>query len=671
MMSIRSKKTEGNVHTHPKKLVRHGSQLSVLFVCLGFGASASAQMRITEWQYSGADLSSEFIEFTNVGALPINMTGWSFDDDTRIAGTVSLSAFGTVAAGESVILCEATATSFRDAWNLGPGVKIIGANSTNLGRNDEINLYDNTNALVDRLTFGDQNFPGSVRTNGQSGWPCDQALGLNDVLGWRLSQESDVQNSFVSDFFDIGNPGIYTSFTCPAAPIGACCAAGACLLLTAQECTGTGLYQGDGTGCAPNNCPAPSNANVRITEFMHDGVAGGEFIEFRNMQVTSVNMNGWSYSDESRVPGQVSLSSFGTVAAGEVVILTAIPAGDFRDDWGLGPAVKIIGGNSVNIGSADEINIYDASGALVDRLTYGHLTCSVDPDGMSAFPCSAAVGANDILEWRRAAIGDAQGSITNLVGDVGRPGFYTSVTCTTGSCCIDGSCSVTSQGDCLSAGGLYFGDGTTCMSHPCPPVNMSQVHVTEFMYQGVNGEFFELTNLGGSPVNLAGWSFADRCTPPGLFSLSGLGTIDPGESVIVTDNTPGSFNGAWGLSGVTVVSLPSSELGRNDQIRIHDANGALVDVLRYGDEDFPNSVHTQNISAWPIQSGIGEDRINHWVLSTVGDSQSSFASSGGDIGSPGQFQVVNIPAASTWGMVILAILIPTAATLVMRREAMA
>lgn len=114
-------------------------------------------MRITEYMYQG--VNGEFVEFTNVGNTPIDMTGWSFDDDSpRTPGSFSLSAFRTVAPGESVILTESNANTFRTAWNLCSVVKIIGGLNQNLGRNDEINLYNASNMLVDRLTYGDQKF---------------------------------------------------------------------------------------------------------------------------------------------------------------------------------------------------------------------------------------------------------------------------------------------------------------------------------------------------------------------------------------------------------------------------------------------------------------------------------------------------------------------------------
>lgn len=179
---------------------------AAMLLCLA--DQASAQVRITEWMYNGA----EFIEFTNLGPSSVDFTGWSFDDDSRAAGTVSLSDFGTVAAGESVILAEALASTFRADWGLSPAVKVIGGNATNLGRSDEINIFDNTSALVDRLTYSDQNIAGSIRTDAASGNPSSAALlGANNVLGWQLSTLGDSFGSFENANGLFGNPGSYST----------------------------------------------------------------------------------------------------------------------------------------------------------------------------------------------------------------------------------------------------------------------------------------------------------------------------------------------------------------------------------------------------------------------------------------------------------------------------
>lgn len=175
-----------------------------LFAAAG---AANAGMRITEYMYQGN--GDEFVEFTNLSGAAIDMTGWSFDDDSRIPGVLDLSAFGIVAAGESVVISEVDADTFRAIWNLDASVKVIGGYTNNLGRNDEINLYDGNGDLVDRLTYGDQAFPGSIRTQAISGNVLPSAIGANDPYGWVLSFVGDDFGSYMSTVGDIANPGFY------------------------------------------------------------------------------------------------------------------------------------------------------------------------------------------------------------------------------------------------------------------------------------------------------------------------------------------------------------------------------------------------------------------------------------------------------------------------------
>jgi predicted extracellular nuclease len=180
-----------------------------------------AAVLISEWAYSGAN--GEFVEFTNYGPGAVDFTGWSFDDDSRTPGSTDLSAFGVVAAGEAVILTDVAEADFRTAWGLDAAVKIIGGNLVNLGRNDEINLFNGPDAtlnLADRLTFGDQNIAGTIRTQNVSGNPgTAAALGANNVAQWVLSASGDSFGSHTSVGGDIGNPGtapFYTAIPEPA-----------------------------------------------------------------------------------------------------------------------------------------------------------------------------------------------------------------------------------------------------------------------------------------------------------------------------------------------------------------------------------------------------------------------------------------------------------------------
>ncbi|HYF14092.1 MAG TPA: CotH kinase family protein [Phycisphaerales bacterium] len=189
------------------------TEWSPLTIKYNFGAVGG--VRITEWMYSG--LGGEFIEFTNISQDPVDMTGWSYDDDHAIAGAFDLSAFGVVQPGESVILAEAAASAFRSAWGLAPGVRIIGGlgsagvGGNNLARNDEINLYDAADTLVDRLTYGDQSFPGTIRTQNFSGQATCANIGQDSVAGWVRSAVGDAFGSRASSAGDVGNPGAYLS----------------------------------------------------------------------------------------------------------------------------------------------------------------------------------------------------------------------------------------------------------------------------------------------------------------------------------------------------------------------------------------------------------------------------------------------------------------------------
>lgn len=185
---------------------RRALPLLLSLLCAG---TASAQMRITEFKYN-ADLDAnagEFMEFSNVGALPIDMTGWSYDDSGRTPGYVPLSNYGVVLPGESVILAQPSAEAFRTAWGLCAGVKVIGGLSRNLGRADEINLYDADGSLVDRLTYADNGAAGGPRTNQHSAWVTPEGLGQNTATAWALSTTGSFENSFQSQGGAWGSPG--------------------------------------------------------------------------------------------------------------------------------------------------------------------------------------------------------------------------------------------------------------------------------------------------------------------------------------------------------------------------------------------------------------------------------------------------------------------------------
>ena len=190
---------------------------------INYGLTGAVGMQLTEWMYSGNH--GEFVEFTNRGTQAIDLTNWILKDDQLALPGFSLSAFGTVQPGESVIVTENVEANFRTAWNLAGTVKIIGqlgavgVGGSGYGRADQIHLYDSGGVLVDRLFYGDQTYPGSIRTQNVSGQAPCSALGQNTVLAWVLSSVGDVYGSVqseaaVTNLRDIGSPGTFIAANC-------------------------------------------------------------------------------------------------------------------------------------------------------------------------------------------------------------------------------------------------------------------------------------------------------------------------------------------------------------------------------------------------------------------------------------------------------------------------
>lgn len=169
-------------------------------------------------------------------------------------------------------------------------------------------------------------------------------------------------------------------------------------------------------------------SSVKITEWMYNPVGSpGEFVEFTNFGSTAVSFSGWSFDDSTNTPGSENLSGFGSVAVGESVIFTEADANAFRTAWNLSSTVKVIGGNTNNLGRADAINLYDNTGTLVDSLVYNDQgTGTVKgprTSGISAEAGSITVlGANNASLWVLSAVGDKEGSYASIGGDIGSPG---------------------------------------------------------------------------------------------------------------------------------------------------------------------------------------------------------------------------------------------------------
>ncbi len=186
------------------------TEFAPLTLAYNYGQSG---VKITEYMYSGTD--GEFFELTNVSAAPIDLTGWSMDDKSALPGTFDLTPVGMLAAGESILIAGVDPALFASAWSLA-GPRVFGPNLVApLGRDDAINIYDAGGQLVERLIYGDQDFPGSPRAKVQSAQVCLEGLGADDPYRWQLAADGDSFGAWTSLGSDVGSPGLWIAVDCP------------------------------------------------------------------------------------------------------------------------------------------------------------------------------------------------------------------------------------------------------------------------------------------------------------------------------------------------------------------------------------------------------------------------------------------------------------------------
>ncbi len=366
-------------------------------------ATTGGELRITEFAYGGlatgaAGGDGEYAELTNIGDAPVDLSGWTYDNKAATPATaLPLAALGTVAPGESVIVTDLSAAEFRAEWGLKASVKVLSNAKTHTldkGPN-AIHVYDGTGTEVDSVSYAS----GFESAKGKAGWVDAAHVGAkSDTTGWTIATAGDAEGSWTSSKGSIGSPGVSS--------LG---------------------------GRTPASVRLAATGAMRITEFAYGGLVSstsggdGEYAELTNVGATPVDLTGWTYDNITATPATgLPLTSFGTVAPGESVIVTDLPAAEFRSDWGLKDSVKVLDNgktHTLNKGP-NAIHIYDGTGAEVDSVSYaaGFETAK----GQSGWVDAAHVGAkSDTTGWTISTAGDSEGSWTSGKGSIGSPGAST------------------------------------------------------------------------------------------------------------------------------------------------------------------------------------------------------------------------------------------------------
>ncbi len=159
----------------------------------------------------------------------------------------------------------------------------------------------------------------------------------------------------------------------------------------------------------------------------------------------------------------------------------------------------------------------------------------------------------------------------------------------------------------------------------------AQLRITEVMSSGGTADWFELTNLGTSPVTLTGYKMDDGSfSYANSLALNGVTSIASGESVIFGESGSATFAADyrtfWGIANTVQVGTYSGSgagLSSNgDGVVVFDELGAEVNRVSFGAATAGSSFF------WGYNADGTINTSYVGVLSTVGvvEGQQSFAS---------------------------------------------
>jgi hypothetical protein len=195
----------------------------LISACFAFAATtAPGALVITEVMsnssHAGGAGNGDWFEIHNTGSSPVDLSGYSWDDDSATAGSHTFGSI-SIAAGGFVLVVDENATLItnwiNDVWNVtAPNVVVIGnavGGFSGFGANgDQIYIYNNLNVVLASVTFGSS-------TSGKTfEWDADgNSLGLstngengaNFALLDGNDNAADNNPSLYGVGTDIGSPG--------------------------------------------------------------------------------------------------------------------------------------------------------------------------------------------------------------------------------------------------------------------------------------------------------------------------------------------------------------------------------------------------------------------------------------------------------------------------------
>ena len=366
-------------------------------------AAATPVIIVTEvapWSSGSSPvIGSDWFEVTNVSSNAVDITGWKFDDSSNaFATSVALNGVTSIAAGESVIFIESSASNlpatvianFKSEW-LGaspPATLQIGTyQGSGIGLStsgDEVNLFTASGTRHSGVTFGASDATAPFST-------FDNTRALNDEAVSLLSEVGSNGAFLAANSNEIGSPG----FSAPGA--------------------------------------------LRITEVApwssgNSTVVAADWFEVTNIGARSINVSGWVVDDSSESPAAAApLTGITNIAPGESVIYieTAdLPAkrADFISNWfgtkppaGLQIGAYTGSGLGLSSTSGDAVNLFDDT--MPTRARRTNVSFGVSPSAAPFATFDNAAGLNVAPITQLSAVGTNGAFIAfNSSDEIGSPG---------------------------------------------------------------------------------------------------------------------------------------------------------------------------------------------------------------------------------------------------------
>ncbi len=304
----------------------------------------------------------------------------------------------------------------------------------------------------------------------------------------------------------------------------------------------------------------PSGPSLVITEVAPWGSgnspAAADWFEVTNTGTTAVTLTGWKVDDSSKsFATAAELSGVTSIAPRESVIFMetaslATTRATFLNTWfGANPpaALQVGGYSGSGLGlstGGDAVNLFDGTGALIASVTFGASPAGPYP----TFDNTAGLNDATISQLSVVGVNGAFAALNDAL-EIGSPGLAPG-----------------------PEGKLVITEVAPWSSGNSP----------------VAADWFEVTNIGGAPVDLTGWKVDDSSeSPVAALALLGVPSIAPGESVIFIETAnpvavKATFLTTWfganPPSGLQVGSYTGTGIGLStggDAVNLYDPAGVL------------------------------------------------------------------------------------------------